>query len=61
VLAEGAQHDLRLGGQLDRLAERLRKLLDPEPPALIGGQWYRFVSIGSGSSYPCSIPFEPGL
>src|ERR671916_728445 len=37
VLAEGAQHQLRLGGQLDRLAERLGELLDPEPAPLLGG------------------------
>src|ERR1700735_2710226 len=38
VLAEGAQHELGLGGQLDRLAQRLGQLVDPEPPALVRRQ-----------------------
>src|SRR3954449_11554436 len=38
VLAEGPQHELGLRGQLDRLAERLRELLDPQPPAVVGRQ-----------------------
>src|SRR4051794_41417155 len=29
VLAQCAQHELRLGGDLDRLSQRLRELLDP--------------------------------
>ena len=36
VLAERAQHELGLGGDLDRLAQRLRQLLDAEPAALVG-------------------------
>src|SRR5207248_9963530 len=36
VLAERPEHELRLRGQLDRLAERLRQLLDPQPAALVG-------------------------
>src|SRR5687767_14801419 len=35
VLAERAQHELGLRGQLDRLAERLRQLLDAEPIPLL--------------------------
>ena len=35
MLAEGAQDELRLGRELDRLAERLGELLDPQPPALV--------------------------
>jgi hypothetical protein len=36
VLAERAKHELGLGRDLDRLAERLRQLLDPEAAALVG-------------------------
>src|SRR6185312_10498819 len=38
VLAERTQHELGLRRDLDRLAERLRKLLDPETAALLGRQ-----------------------
>src|SRR4051794_28168625 len=38
VLAEYAQHELRVRGDLDRLAQCLRKLLDPPLLALLGGQ-----------------------
>ena len=38
VLAQRAQHELGLGGQLDRLAQRLGQLLDPEAPALVRRQ-----------------------
>src|SRR5690349_2660030 len=38
VLAERAQHELGLRGELDRLAERLGQLLDPEPAALLRRQ-----------------------
>ena len=36
VLAQGAQHELRVGGDLDRLAERRRQLLDPLVGELLG-------------------------
>src|SRR4051794_41339927 len=36
VLAERAQDELGLGGDLDRLAQRLGQLLDAQPPALVG-------------------------
>src|ERR1700712_3438527 len=35
VLTEGAQDQLGLGRQLNRLAQRLRQLLDPEPATLL--------------------------
>src|SRR3954470_16715250 len=38
VLAERAQHELGLGGELDRLAQRLGELLDPQPLPLVGRQ-----------------------
>src|SRR5919109_4586123 len=38
VLAERPQHELGLGGQLDRLSERLRKLLDAEAAPLVRAQ-----------------------
>src|SRR4051795_86816 len=38
VLPEGPQDQLGLRGDLDRLAERLRQLLDPEPAALVRRQ-----------------------
>src|SRR3954452_19838635 len=38
VLAERAQDELGLRRDLDRLAERLRQLLDAEPPPLLGRQ-----------------------
>src|SRR3954464_14452131 len=38
MLAERAQAQLALGGQLDRLAQRLRQLLDPEPAPLVRRQ-----------------------
>src|SRR3954454_22597008 len=38
VLAEDAEHELGLGGDLDRLAERLRELLDPAAMALFRSQ-----------------------
>src|SRR5688572_23963644 len=36
VLAEGAQHELRFGRQLDRLAKRLGQLLYPQPLPFLG-------------------------
>src|SRR6478609_9450965 len=38
VLAQRAQHELGLGRDLDRLAERLGQLLDAEAPPLLRGQ-----------------------
>ena len=38
MLAERAQDELGLGGQLDRLAQRLRQLLDSALAALVGRQ-----------------------
>src|SRR5215218_10163159 len=36
VLTEGAQDELRLRGELDRLPEGLRKLLEAEPLPVLG-------------------------
>src|SRR3954462_16005271 len=38
VLAERAQDELGLRGDLDRLAERLGQLLDPEPATVVGSE-----------------------
>src|SRR6185437_8360046 len=38
VLPERAQDELGLGGQLDRLAQRLGQLLDPEPATVLRRQ-----------------------
>src|SRR5829696_9888406 len=38
VLAEGPQHQLRPGRQLDRLTEGLRELLDPQPLPVVRRQ-----------------------
>src|SRR5204863_1890720 len=38
VLAERAQHELGLGGELDRLAQRLGELLDAQALAIVGSE-----------------------
>ena len=50
VLAEGAQDQLRLGGDLDRLAERRRQLLDPLVRQLLRARGGR----GSAPSAPAA-------
>src|SRR6187549_2009747 len=59
VLAEDPQHQLGVGGDLDRLAERLRELLDPALLALLGGQVVEILLHRLGELIALLDPLEP--
>src|SRR4051812_49515509 len=61
VLAERAQDELGLRRDLDRLAERLRQLLDAEPPALLGRQVVEVLVHRLGQLVALLDPLESGL
>src|SRR5919107_308831 len=61
VLAERAQDELGLGRELDRLAERLRQLLDAEPLPLLRRQVVEVLLHGLGQLVALLDPLEAGL
>src|SRR3954449_12681767 len=61
VLAEDAQDQLRLGRDLDRLAQGLGKLLDPPAMALFGGQVVEVLLHRLGKLVAMLDPLEAGV
>src|SRR3954453_8454650 len=61
VLAERAQDELGFRRDLDRLAERLRQLLDPEPPPVLGRQVVEVLLHRLGQLVALLAAFEPRL
>src|SRR3954447_26362526 len=61
VLAERAQDELGLRGDLDRLAERLGELLDAEPAALLGRQVVEVLVHRLRELVALLDAFQPGL
>src|SRR5919107_6238723 len=61
VLAERAQDELGLGRDLDRLAERLGQLLDPEPLPLLRRQVVEVLLHRLGELVALLDPLEAGL
>src|SRR3954453_18501715 len=61
VLAEAAQDELGLRRELDRLAQGLRELLDPEAPPLVGRQVVEVLLHGLGQLVAALDPLEAGL
>jgi hypothetical protein len=60
VLAERAQHQLGLRGQLDRLAERLGQLLDAQPLPLLGTDVVEVLLHRLGQLVALLDALEPG-
>src|SRR3954467_9528579 len=61
VLAERAQDQLGLRRDLDRLAERLRKLLDAQPAPLVGRQVVEVLLHRLGQLVAALDPLQPRL
>src|SRR4029079_994465 len=61
VLAKGAQDQLRLGRDLDRLAERRRQLLDPLVRQLRLGEVVEVLLHRLGQLVALLDPFQPRL
>jgi hypothetical protein len=61
VLTERAQHQLGLGGDLDRLAERLGQLLDAAPLALLRGEVVEVLLHRLGQLVALLDPLQPRL
>src|SRR2546421_12985328 len=61
VLAERAEHELRLRGELDRLAEGLGQLLDALALSLVGRQVVEVALHRLGGLVALLDPLEPGL
>src|SRR3954464_10600747 len=61
VLAEGAQDELGLRGDLDRLAERLGELLDAEPAPVVGREVVEVLLHRLGQLVALLDALQPGL
>jgi hypothetical protein len=61
VLAERAQDELGLGGELDRLPQSLGQLVDPQPPALVRRQVVQVLLHRIGELIAVLDPLQPRL
>src|SRR3954452_13965120 len=61
VLAEGAEDELGLGGDLDRLVQRSRQMPDADPAALVRAEVVKVLLHRLGQLVAALDALQPGL